>query len=83
MLRCMVVTDLLDIVEPLEVKRNLGVVPQEIALYQELTVRDNLCFWGLLYGLSGKELSSHVDEPLSLVGSERKGDAVTTILVIV
>ena len=32
----------------------IGVVPQEIALYEDLTARENLIFWGQMYGLSGK-----------------------------
>ena len=44
-------------VEPKKVKRDLGVVPQEIAVYEDLTARDNLSFWGSLYGLSGTELT--------------------------
>src|SRR5574339_1003143 len=39
--------------EPMAVKRVIGVVPQEIALYEDLTARENLLFWGQMYGLSG------------------------------
>ena len=35
------------------VKSVLGVVPQEIALYEDLTARENLTFWGKMYGLRG------------------------------
>ena len=38
------------------VKNTLGVVPQEIAVYEDLTARDNLHFWGGLYGLTGADL---------------------------
>ena len=63
--------------EPKIVKQNLGVVPQEIAVYEDLTARDNLNFWGSLYGLSGGELKSRVDESLTRVGlSDRAGDRV-------
>ncbi len=54
--------------EPRAVKRKLGVVPQEVALYPTLTARENLQFWGRMYGLRGKELSSAVDEALELAG---------------
>ncbi|MCG2807467.1 MAG: ABC transporter ATP-binding protein [Coriobacteriia bacterium] len=54
--------------QPIAVKRVLGVVPQEIALYPTLTARENLQFWGRMYGLSGRELSSAVDEALELAG---------------
>jgi ABC-2 type transport system ATP-binding protein len=63
--------------EPTEVKRHLGVVPQEVAVYEDLTARDNLSFWGSLYGLSGSELRERVDEGLTRVGlAERAGDRV-------
>ena len=63
--------------EPIEVKRRLGVVPQEVAVYEDLTARDNLSFWGSLYGLSGSELKQRVDEGLTRVGlAERAGDRV-------
>ena len=63
--------------EPKAVKRTLGVVPQEIAVYEDLTARDNLNFWGSLYGLSGAELKARVDESLTRVGlSDRAGDRV-------
>ncbi|HJQ98813.1 MAG TPA: ABC transporter ATP-binding protein, partial [Candidatus Polarisedimenticolaceae bacterium] len=53
---------------PLDVKRQLGVVPQEPALYETLTARENLSFWGGLYGLSGRDLAAAVDRVLDLVG---------------
>ncbi len=63
--------------EPTVVKRQLGVVPQEVAVYEDLTARDNLSFWGSLYGLSGSELKERVDEGLTRVGlADRAGDRV-------
>ncbi|RPI94077.1 MAG: ATP-binding cassette domain-containing protein [Chloroflexi bacterium] len=53
---------------PLAVKQVIGVVPQEIALYEDLTARENLIFWGQMYGLSGKPLHSRVDEVLEQIG---------------
>jgi ABC-2 type transport system ATP-binding protein len=50
------------------VKRSLGVVPQEIALYPELSAAENLSFWGKMYGLSGAELKKAVAEALELAG---------------
>ena len=44
--------------KPNEVKTVLGVVPQEIALYEDLTARENLTFWGKMYGLRGSALRS-------------------------
>jgi len=54
--------------EPMAVKQVIGVVPQELALYEDLTARENLIFWGQMYGLSGKELNSRVDEVLEQIG---------------
>ena len=54
--------------EPMAVKQVIGVVPQELALYEDLTARENLVFWGQMYGLSGKSLNSRVDEVLEQIG---------------
>jgi ABC-2 type transport system ATP-binding protein len=63
--------------EPKKVKQGLAVVPQEIAVYEDLTARDNLNFWGSLYGLSGTDLRERVDEALTRVGlSDRAKDKV-------
>ncbi|MGZ9220683.1 MAG: ATP-binding cassette domain-containing protein [Anaerolineales bacterium] len=53
---------------PMAVKRVIGVVPQELALYEDLTARENLIFWGQMYGLSGESLHSRVDEVLEQIG---------------
>ena len=59
------------------VKSVLGVVPQEIALYEDLTARENLMFWGKMYGLRGSPLKSRVAEVLDVIGlSERANDRV-------
>ncbi|MDP2181071.1 MAG: ABC transporter ATP-binding protein [Actinomycetota bacterium] len=54
--------------DQIAVKRVLGVVPQEVALYPTLTARENLSFWGRMYGLRGKALSAAVDEALEIAG---------------
>ena len=54
--------------EPMAVRQIIGVVPQDIALYEDLTARENLVFWGQMYGLSGKPLGSRVDEVLEQIG---------------
>lgn len=54
--------------EPMAVKQVIGVVPQELALYEDLTARENLIFWGQMYDLSGKSLNSRVDEVLEQIG---------------
>jgi ABC-2 type transport system ATP-binding protein len=56
-------------------KAALGYVPQEIAIYPDLTARENLRFFGRLQGLHGPELVRRVDEVLDIVGlSERAND---------
>jgi ABC-2 type transport system ATP-binding protein len=50
------------------VKSALGVVPQDIALYEDLTARENLSFWGKMYNLRGSKLKSRVDEVLDVIG---------------
>jgi ABC-2 type transport system ATP-binding protein len=54
--------------EPMAVKRAIGVVPQEIALYGDLSARENLTFWGRMYGLRGAALAGRVDEVLDIIG---------------
>ncbi len=50
--------------EAKKIRRILGLVPQEIALYDNLTGRENLLFFGRLYGLSGKKLQERIDQCL-------------------
>lgn len=52
----------------------IGIVPQEIALYLHLTAKENLMFWGRMYGLTGKELKSRVPETLELIGLEDRAN---------
>ena len=54
--------------EPLKVKRTIGVVPQEIALYNDLSSLENLEFFGELYGLSAKVRRARAEEVLQFVG---------------
>jgi ABC-2 type transport system ATP-binding protein len=62
-----------------EVKRRIGLVPQELALYPTLNARDNLDYFGRIYGLRGRELRQRVDEVLEMVGlTERARAAVKT-----
>jgi ABC-2 type transport system ATP-binding protein len=61
------------------IKRSIGVVPQDLALYEELSALDNLKFFGALYSLNGTELGRSIDEALSLVGlADRAKDKVKT-----
>ncbi|NLS78285.1 MAG: ABC transporter ATP-binding protein [Chloroflexi bacterium] len=65
--------------EPLAVKSIIGVVPQEIALYDALSARENLLFWGRMHGMSGKPLQARVDEVLEQIGlRDRAGDRIRT-----
>lgn len=54
--------------EPMAVKLAIGVVPQEVALYEDLSASENLRFWGKMYGLRGEALRRRVDEVLAIVG---------------
>lgn len=59
----------------LEVKRFIGYVPQDVALYLDLTARENLEFLGRLHGLGGKLLAERVEEALSLTDpADRRND---------
>ncbi|OGL39226.1 MAG: ABC transporter [Candidatus Schekmanbacteria bacterium RIFCSPHIGHO2_02_FULL_38_11] len=60
-----------------EVKKIIGVVPQEISLYSSLTGEENLKFFGRMYGVNGRELKSRIEGVLDFVGlKERKDDIV-------
>ncbi|WP_026478604.1 ABC transporter ATP-binding protein [Alkaliphilus transvaalensis] len=52
----------------IEIKRLLGMVPQDIAIYESLTARENVAYFGSLYGLRGKKLKEAVDEALVYTG---------------
>lgn len=63
--------------EPEAAKKSLGVVPQDIALYPDLSARENLVFWGKMYGLRGAALRPRVDEVLEIIGlADRQKDHV-------
>jgi len=47
-------------------KENIGLIPQEIALYPSLTVKENILFFGRMYGLSGQKLRKRIDELVSV-----------------
>lgn len=49
-------------------KQLMGIVPQDLAIYEDLTAAQNVAFFGSLYGLTGKELHQKVDETLEFVG---------------
>jgi ABC-2 type transport system ATP-binding protein len=51
-----------------QIKKSIGVVPQEYALYATLTARENLLYFGSMYGLKGRDLKNKVSECLNLLG---------------
>lgn len=62
---------------PIQIRTMLGIVPQDIALIEELNAIDNLEYFGGMYGLSGKLLKERMDEVLQSVGlMEKKKDKV-------
>ena len=64
--------------EPMQVKAVLGVVPQEIAVYEDLSARENLNFWGKMYGLRGGTLRQRVSEVLTIIGlTDRANERVS------
>ncbi len=58
-----------------DLKRRIGMVPQELAIYGELTGRENLQFFGEIYGMSGTALRQSVDEILVAVGLTDRADS--------
>jgi ABC-2 type transport system ATP-binding protein len=54
--------------DPMAVRQIIGMVPQDLALYEDLTARENLVFWGQMYGLSGNQLNNRIDEVLEQIG---------------
>ena len=61
--------------EAKKAKQSLGVVPQELAIYEDFSARDNLGYWGAAYGLKGQELKSRVAYVLERIGlQDRAGD---------
>lgn len=63
----------------MQVRKSIGIVPQEIALYDELTALENLEYWGKLYDLGGGELKKRIREVLEVIGlTDRAKDRVKT-----
>ena len=57
---------------PYEIKEIIGVVPQEIAIYSDLSAQENLRFFGRVYGLSKGSLTERIDYLLELVGLKER-----------
>jgi ABC-2 type transport system ATP-binding protein len=65
--------------DPVACKKAIGVVPQEIALYNDLSAYDNLVFWGSLYNVPKGELLQRIDTTLNLFGLfDRRKDKLKT-----
>lgn len=65
--------------DPMGVKKVIGLIPQDIALYPTLSAKENLHFWGKMYGLSGSVIKKRSREILEIVGlSERAKDRIDT-----
>jgi ABC-2 type transport system ATP-binding protein len=59
-------------------KVSIGLVPQDLAIYPDLTAAENLSFFGRLYGMSGPPLASRVDEVLEVIGlTDRRDDLIS------
>ena len=61
---------------PQKIKRFIGVVPQDIALYPSLTARENLTFFGNMYGLKGAPLQDKIEQYLKEFGLEKHSDKI-------
>ncbi|MBT8071566.1 MAG: ATP-binding cassette domain-containing protein [Gammaproteobacteria bacterium] len=65
--------------EAIKAKSSLGIVPQELAIYEDLSARDNLAFWGAAYGLKGDKLQQRVGHVLNRIGlADRASDLPKT-----
>jgi ABC-2 type transport system ATP-binding protein len=60
--------------DSLAVRQAIGVVPQEIALYDTLSARQNLAFWGRMYNMGGQDLKRRIDEVLEQVDLVDRAD---------
>ncbi len=58
--------------DPKIIQRNIGFVPQEIALFESLSGLDNLKFWGSAYGLSGAKLKARIAAVAQIIGIEQR-----------
>jgi ABC-2 type transport system ATP-binding protein len=59
---------------PISAKQLIGVVPDEIALYPTITARENLAFWGKMYGLRGQKLQQRINAVLEIAGLGDRAD---------
>jgi ABC-2 type transport system ATP-binding protein len=65
--------------QPKRAQGLIGIVPQEIALYQTLSARENLAFWGRMYGMKGEFLQKRISTVLEIIGlQDRAKEKVAT-----
>ena len=57
-----------------QLRREIGIVPQELAVYGELNARENLRFFGSLYGIRGPQLEARVEHVLAAIGLPDRAD---------
>lgn len=57
-----------------QLRREIGIVPQELAVYGELNARENLRFFGSLYGIRGQPLEARVNQILAAIGLADRAD---------
>jgi ABC-2 type transport system ATP-binding protein len=62
-------------IHDLPIRRSIGIVPQELAIYGELTARENLVFFGELYDLRGQEVQHRVNRVLAAIGLQDRADS--------
>jgi len=63
---------------PADIKKNIGLIPQELALYPNMTIRENLKFFGRMQGLFGKVLVKRIDEFLAVVELSGSADKLVS-----
>ena len=57
-----------------DAKRSIGLVPQDLAIYPDLTARENLTFFGKLYEMAGSDLKNRAAEVLEIIGLTDRAD---------
>jgi ABC-2 type transport system ATP-binding protein len=60
-----------------EVKAEIGYVPQDLAIYPDLTARENLRFFARLYGMGGREIQTRIEQVLEIIGLSERADDQT------
>jgi len=63
-----------------DIKKNIGYMSQKFSLYEDLTVRENIEFYGGIYGLTRKKISQKTDELLAYLNMESHADKLTASL---